>query len=98
MRARLPYIAAVVAAAAFAGTGCWSDVKTEDEQGNDSTATHAPATGPGTTEGGVAQPATPSGGPLPTAVDTTGGRAGAGAGGTGTGARDTTRRGRPPQS
>jgi len=102
----------VTALALAAGAACWSDVGQQQQQGATAdSAAEAPGTGPGSTGGGVAQPAPPSGGPIPTATDTIGaagrnppdsgaGRAGR-SGGTNAGTRDTardsTRGARPPR-
>jgi len=98
MHPRLPHLAAVLLLA-VAGTACRSDV--EEEQ---ATTTDSAVASPDATVGGAAQPATPAGGPVPTATDTLGGAprdTGAGRaaqpGGTNAGARDTTSAARPPR-
>ena len=110
MRRRHPSFrlaAALVVAAGLGTTGCWSDVKESPEASGDS-AVAEPGTGPGSTEGGVAQPGSSQGGPIPNATDTVGGRGtnsptdtGAGRAaqpaGTNAGARDTTSGARPPR-
>ena len=110
MRRRHPsarLAAALVVAAGIGTTGCWSEIKESSEAVTDSAAA-APGTGPGSTEGGVAQPGSSQGGPIPNATDTIGGRGtnsptdtGAGRAaqpaGTNAGARDTTSGARPPR-
>jgi len=86
MRARLRTAAAL--AALLASAACWSDIKEENQQGNDSVGAYAPPAG---ADSGV-----PTGGPLPTAVDTGDTSGVAGSGMPPAGGRDTSS-GPPPR-
>ena len=87
MRDRLRTAAAL--AALLASAACWSDIKEEGQQGNDSVGAYEPAAGADT---GV-----PMGGPLPTPVDTGDTSGVAGSGMPPAGGRDTSSGSPPPR-